>query len=99
MKTFLVLAAYLFASATCACVPDFADKILSDPLVLQHPAVDAAFKQVQLNLSSLYVDTTRDGLSFAVVRIRLAPPDHRLLTVERFMHQTQFQRTHSTTER
>jgi hypothetical protein len=67
MKALLVLAAYLLPYAACACVPDFADKILSDPLVLQHPAVIAAFEQVQQNLSSLYINTTRDGLSFGVV--------------------------------
>lgn len=99
MKTILVLAAYLLARGTCACVPDFADKILSDPLILQHPAVIAAFKQVQQNLSSLYIDTTRDGLSFAVVCTRLAIPKDRLLTYERFMRQAQSQPTRLTTER
>ncbi|CAI9632700.1 unnamed protein product [Alternaria burnsii] len=74
MKTILVLAAYLLAHGTCACVPDFADKILSDPLILQYPAVIAAFKKVQQNLSSLYIDTTRDGLSFAVVHASSPEP-------------------------
>ena len=99
MKTILVLAAYLLAHGTCACVPDFADKILSDPLILQYPAVIAAFKKVQQNLSSLYIDTTRDGLSFAVVCTKLALPKDRLLTYKRFMRQAQSQPTRSITER
>jgi hypothetical protein len=69
-----VFAAYLLSVVTCACVPDFADKILSDPLILQHPAVITAFEQVQRNLSALYINTTRDGLSFAIVRTRPISP-------------------------
>lgn len=51
----------------CACVPDFPNTLLFDPLVLQHAAVVDALQEVQRNLSTLYVNTTRDGLSFAVV--------------------------------
>lgn len=58
---------YLSSPAIGACVPDLPAKLLSDPAMLQHPAVIAAFEQVQQNLSALYINTTRDGLSIAVV--------------------------------
>jgi hypothetical protein len=48
-------------------VADFPEKLLSDPQVLQHASVVAAFKEVGRNLSSLFVNTTRDALSFAIV--------------------------------
>jgi hypothetical protein len=38
------------------------------PAVLQHPAVISAFEDVQRLLAGFYVNTTRDGLSFAIVR-------------------------------
>lgn len=50
-----------------ACVPDVHSVLLSNPAVLQNEAVTAAFAEVQQNLSSLFINTTRDGLSFAVV--------------------------------
>jgi hypothetical protein len=52
-----------------ACVADFPEKLLSDPQVLQHASVVAAFKEVGRNLSSLFVNTTRDALSFAFVGV------------------------------
>jgi hypothetical protein len=67
MRAFLVLASCLLSLVASACVPDVPEKILYDPAVLQHPAVIAAFEEVQRTLSALYVNTTRDGLSFAVV--------------------------------
>jgi hypothetical protein len=64
----------LLVAATCftavvqgACVADFPDKLLSDPLVLRDASVTAAFEEVGRNLSSLYLNTTRDGLSLAIV--------------------------------
>ncbi|KAL1855912.1 hypothetical protein Daus18300_010891 [Diaporthe australafricana] len=50
-----------------ACVPDVPSVLLSDSAVLQNEAITAAFAEVQQNLSSLFINTTRDGLSFAVV--------------------------------
>lgn len=50
-----------------ACIPDVPEKLLWDPAVLQHPAVTAAFQIVEKSLSDLFINTTRDGLSFAVV--------------------------------
>lgn len=96
--TFAFAAAYMLSFARCACVPDYADKILSDPLVLQHPAVIAAFEQVQRNLSALYVNTTRDGLSFAVVRTGPISLKGSSLTTTRSMRQARNQHMCSTTE-
>ncbi|KAF1951350.1 beta-lactamase/transpeptidase-like protein [Byssothecium circinans] len=50
-----------------ACVPNIPEKLLWDPEVLKHPAVTSAFQAVEESLSSLFVNTTRDGLSFAIV--------------------------------
>lgn len=50
-----------------ACVPDVYSGLISDPAILQDEAITAAMAQVQQNLSSLFVNTTTDGLSFAVV--------------------------------
>ncbi|KAF2729479.1 beta-lactamase/transpeptidase-like protein [Polyplosphaeria fusca] len=63
----LLLATQALRFVGAACVPDVPEKILADPAVLQHPAVIAAFRDVERNLSALYVNTTRDGLSFAIV--------------------------------
>jgi len=98
MRIAFALAPCLVSFAACACVPDFADKILSDPLTLQHPAVIAAFEQVQRNLSALYINTTRDGLSFAVVRTGPISTKGPSLTTTRFMRQAQGQHMCSTTE-
>lgn len=57
----------LFSGVHCACIPDVPSRFLSDPAVLEHPAVVTAFREVERNLSALYINTTRDGLSFAVV--------------------------------
>jgi hypothetical protein len=57
----------LIAVAAGACVPDFPNILLADPGVLQHAAVVTAFEQVGKKPAALYDDTTRDGLSFAVV--------------------------------
>lgn len=67
----VLLASSLITLVAAACVPDFPDKLLSDVAVIQHQAVLAAFEEVERNLSSLYINTTRDGLSFAVVSINL----------------------------
>jgi hypothetical protein len=73
----LLLAACLISTIAGTCVPDYPDKLLADPAILQHPSIAAAFKAVEENLSALYVNTTRDGLSFVVVSTLthvLAPP-------------------------
>jgi hypothetical protein len=67
IRVILLLAGYFLSFTASACVPDFPEKLLSDPLILEHPSVVTAFEQVQQNLSALYVNTTRDGLSFAIV--------------------------------
>jgi hypothetical protein len=69
LNRLLVATGCLTAVVQGACVPDFPDKLLSDPLVLQHAAVVAAFEEVGRNLSSLFVNTTRDALSFAIVSV------------------------------
>lgn len=53
--------------ASSACVPDVHSGLISDPAILQDEAIAAAFEQVQQNISSLFINTTSDGLSFAVV--------------------------------
>lgn len=60
-----------------ACIPDYPAKILADPLVLEHAAVQDAFERVAGLLEGLYRDSqnggrkgTRDGLSFAIVGLR-----------------------------
>lgn len=55
--------------AAAACVPDFPEKLLSDAVITAHPLVVAAFAEVQRILEDLYVNTTRDGLSFGVVSL------------------------------
>jgi hypothetical protein len=69
-RSALVLASLFITFVTPACVPDYLESILADAAVLQHPAVLAAFEDVGKNLSALYVNTTRDGFSFAVVSIQ-----------------------------
>jgi hypothetical protein len=69
ISSFVLLASGLIALATGACVPDFPETVLADPAVLQHAAVVAALEQVGKNLTALYGNTTRDGMSFAVVSI------------------------------
>lgn len=69
-----------------ACVPDYPEKLLADPAVLQHPAVVAAFEAVERDLSALYFNTTRDGLSFAVVSSNTkCKHDHTLRNKNRSM--------------
>jgi hypothetical protein len=70
MNSLLFVASWFVATVVAACVADFPEKLLADPLVLQHVSVVTAFEEVRRNLSSLYVNTTRDGLSFAIVRIQ-----------------------------
>lgn len=51
-----------------ACVPDVPEALLADPQVLNHPAVLKAFDEVENILQKPYdANTTRDGLSFAIV--------------------------------
>jgi hypothetical protein len=57
----------LTSLVSSACVPDFPTRLLHDSTVLEHPAIVAAFQEVERNLSALFVETTRDGLSFAIV--------------------------------
>lgn len=63
----LVLCSVCVSSGLAACVPDIPEVLLHDPAILQHPVVVAAFDEVDRNLSALFVNTTRDGLSFAIV--------------------------------
>jgi hypothetical protein len=63
----VLLAAVLFGLTDAACVPDVPAKSLADATILEHPAIVAAFDEVRKNISALYVNTTRDGLSFAIV--------------------------------
>jgi hypothetical protein len=69
LNRLVVAAGCLTAIVHGACVADFPDKLLSDPLVLRHASVVAAFEEVGRNLSSLFVNTTRDPLSFAIVSV------------------------------
>jgi hypothetical protein len=71
----LVAAGCLTAIVHGACVADFPDKLLSDPLVLRHASVVAAFEEVGRNLSSLFVNATRDPLSFAIVGACTSPSE------------------------
>jgi hypothetical protein len=63
----LLIASCIVAFVFGACVPDQPDKLLADPAVLQHPSIVTAFEEVGKTLSELYLNTTRDGLSFAIV--------------------------------
>ncbi|CAO2652489.1 Nn.00g007720.m01.CDS01 [Neocucurbitaria sp. VM-36] len=74
LATAILFASYLVSLVTGACVPDFPEQLLSDATVLQHPAVIAAFEKVERSLSTLYVNTTRDGLSFAVIHVSSQNP-------------------------
>jgi hypothetical protein len=62
-----VVVAFLTSVVRCACIPEVPHKLLSDPVLLEHPAVVSAFRAIQQNLDELFVNTTRDALSFAVV--------------------------------
>ncbi|KAH7081058.1 beta-lactamase/transpeptidase-like protein [Paraphoma chrysanthemicola] len=62
-----VFTSCFFAAAIAACVPDFPEKLLADAAVLRHRSVVAALGEVEQTLSDLFVNTTRDGLSFAIV--------------------------------
>jgi hypothetical protein len=61
------LASCFTAIVASACVPDYPERLLADAAVLQHPSVIAALDTVEQTLSALYINTTRDALSFAVV--------------------------------
>lgn len=74
MNSLLFVASCFSTLVTGACVADYPDRLLADPSILKHPAVVAAFEEVGRNLSSLYINTTRDGLSFAVVCARMLAP-------------------------
>lgn len=73
----LVLVAAILSIFAClassACVPDVYSGLTSDPAILQDEAIIAAFAQVQQNLSSLFINTTSDGLSFGVVSNKVLP--------------------------
>jgi hypothetical protein len=64
---FALLASRLTVGAVGACVPDYPERLLADPAVLQHPSIIAALDTVEKTLSALYINTTRDALSVAVV--------------------------------
>jgi hypothetical protein len=81
LNRLLVAAGCLTAVVQGACVADFPDKLLSDPLVLQHAAVVAAFEEVGRNLSSLFINTTQDALSFAIVGVCTGRSECRLRKV------------------
>jgi len=75
MKSFIGRSALLLASLFViavepACIPDYPESIFADAAILKHPSVIAAFEELGRNLSALYFNTTRDGLSFAVVGAR-----------------------------
>jgi len=80
MNSLIFVASCFTTLVAGACVADYPDRLLADSLILKHPAVVAAFDEVGRNLSSLYINTTRDGLSFAVVSARMLAP-RRLLTL------------------
>ncbi|OJD29311.1 penicillin-binding protein [Diplodia corticola] len=64
----LVLALGTFAPVvSSSCIPDAPSNLLADPAILQHPAVTAAFEEVERTLSSLFTGSTRDGFSFAII--------------------------------
>jgi hypothetical protein len=65
----LLLASCVTAGVSAACVPDYPERLLADPAVLQHPSIIAALDTVEQALSTLYINTTRDALSFAVVSV------------------------------
>lgn len=72
MNTFLVYAfvAALFTSVSkSACVPEVPQKLLSDPVLRVHPAILSALQAIEQKLDQLFVNTTRDSLSFAVVSL------------------------------
>jgi hypothetical protein len=69
----LLLTSCLTGGVASACVPDYPERLLADPAVLQHPSVVAALDTVEQTLSDLY-NTTRDALSFAVVSAPQHPP-------------------------
>lgn len=68
MMMHLLFQCWLVALASCACIPPFPSKLLHDGLVLSHPSITSAFEKLQRNLSAL-ANTTRDGLSLAIVRL------------------------------
>ncbi|KAF2646511.1 beta-lactamase/transpeptidase-like protein [Massarina eburnea CBS 473.64] len=72
--TVIIALSVLLPLVTPACIPDVPRDLLWDPVVLQHPAVTSAFQAVDLALGSLFVHTTRDGLSFAIVHASTPTP-------------------------
>ncbi|CAI6340775.1 unnamed protein product [Periconia digitata] len=71
MEGFVVSVALVFGlfgwAVTSACIPDPPNKLLWDPEVLRHPSVVSALESLEGTLEGLFQNTTRDGLSFAVV--------------------------------
>jgi hypothetical protein len=60
--------AALAGLAGAACVPDVPEALLAGPQVLNHPVILKAFDEVEKMLQRPYdANTTRDGLSFAIV--------------------------------
>lgn len=64
----VLIVAVVVPFVASVCVPDVPQKLLADPAVLQHPAVTSALETIEQSLSELFISTTRDGLSFAIVR-------------------------------
>jgi hypothetical protein len=72
-RELLLLVSFFTAVVSSSCVPDYPERLLADAAVLQHPSVIAALHTVEQTLSTLYTNTTRDALSFAVVSAPHSP--------------------------
>ncbi|KAJ4290250.1 hypothetical protein N0V90_010465 [Kalmusia sp. IMI 367209] len=62
-----LLVTSLISLSTSACIPDVPQKLLFNPIVLNHPAIALAFQAIETSLDDLFINTTQDGLSFAIV--------------------------------
>ncbi|KAJ4364771.1 hypothetical protein N0V95_000719 [Ascochyta clinopodiicola] len=71
-----VLALVSFTRSTnAACVPDVPESVLDDSETLNHPAILEAFEEVGKALRKPFdANTTRDGLSFAIVHASSSRP-------------------------
>lgn len=63
----IIFVALFTSMVTSTCIPEVPSKLLAEPILLTHPAVTSAFRAVQKSLDELFVNTTRDALSFAIV--------------------------------
>ncbi|KZM24715.1 uncharacterized protein EKO05_0007064 [Ascochyta rabiei] len=71
-----VLVLATFTNPTiAACVPDVPERVLNDPQILNHAAIIEAFDEVEKALRKPFdANTTRDGLSFALVHASSSTP-------------------------